>query len=86
MSYTLAARLCAEQALLWADRGLLRSLDESFVVLPGTASQAQKQQALQSGSQHGSSTGWSELFTQLTRAFEIASSQTPVSVAASPQR
>ena len=59
-----------------ADRGQLKNLDESFVVLPGSASVQRQTQAQQAGSQQGSSPGWASLIQQLTRALEIATTET----------
>ena len=61
-----------------ADRGQLKNLDESFVVLPGSASVQRQAQAQQAGSQQGSSPGWASLIQQLTRALEIATTETKV--------
>ena len=62
-----------------ADRTQLRNLDESFVVLPGSASVQRQAQAPQTASQQGSSPGWSSLIQQLTRAFEVATTETKAS-------
>ena len=55
-------------------------------MLPASASASVQRQlpAQQSSSQQGSSPGWSGLIQQLTRAFEIASTETKVSLSEGP--